>query len=556
MTTTSYPIHGGDYEHAGSASRGLKELLRRIGADPAAIRRAMIAAYEAEMNVVIHAARGRLDATLDGRRLDVVIADEGPGIPDVATAMRPGYSTAPAAARELGFGAGMGLPNIKRHSDLFSIDSAAGGTTIRFTIFLRPDEVRAPGRHGVHLAADRCSRCMKCLAVCPTGAMRVRAGGPRILEHLCVDCAACMSICPDGAIGVDAAGELPARGTDAVLVVPHAIMARLDGLAGPARVAEVLREVGFGEVWLTDGWHRALATMVAQYAAGSPLMQPVISPACPAAINLAAARFPSLLGRVAPLYSPLEVIHEDLAGRRAVFVAVCPCERSVLATTAGPAGVEVIVPETLLAAVLPRLCGTDEGGEVAAASAPAAPRATVDPIAAEAAAPRGLMRVTGVRNVLHALEEMESGSLGGVAAIELYMCEGGCAGAPTLCVPPFACSQCAGRQALADKPPVAPGAPQQAAESAWPASAASAARGRAVRRRTPLIARAGLRLDADMGRAVEKLARIHKILRTLPGADCRLCGAPTCAALAEDIVMGRADGAVCVRPAEQGKGTP
>jgi anti-sigma regulatory factor (Ser/Thr protein kinase) len=80
MPPTSYPIEGGDYQRAGAASRALKEQLKRIGADPSAIRRAVIAAYEAEMSVVIHASSGCLKATLDERRLDVEVADEGPGV--------------------------------------------------------------------------------------------------------------------------------------------------------------------------------------------------------------------------------------------------------------------------------------------------------------------------------------------------------------------------------------------------------------------------------------------------------------------------------------------
>jgi hypothetical protein len=133
---------------------------------------------------------------------------------------------------------------------------------------------------------------------------------------------------------------------------------------------------------------------------------------------------------------------------------------------------------------------------------------------------------------MQVLEQMENGRLGDVAAIELSMCDEGCWGAPTLGEDPFV------------------------AAHRLPEPAASDTRGRAVRRRTPLVARAGLRLDTDMGRAVEKLARIQQILRTLPGQDCGLCGAPTCAALAEDRVLGRAEGAVCARLAEQEKGTP
>jgi Fe-S-cluster-containing hydrogenase component 2 len=367
--------------------------------------------------------------------------------------------------------------------------------------------------------------------------MRVR-GGPQIIEHLCIDCTVCMAACPAGAIAVAAVAEGLAPSPDAVLIVPPAFLAQFGRMARPARVAEVLGGLGFGDVWVTGGWRRALAAAVAQQAAESPLARPILSPACPAAMNLVAARFPSLIGHVAPLASPLEVIHEELAGRRAVFVALCPAERSVLASAAGPATVEVILPETLREAVLPRLAeGRPDNLAVAAAVSPAGQAQRLTPDAS-------LMSVAGARHVLHVLEEMENGQLGDVTAIELSMCDEGCWGAPTLAEDPYV------------------------AEHRLPAAAASDARGKAARRRTPLVARAGLRLDADMARAMEKLARIQKIVHTLPGMDCGLCGSPTCAALAEDIVLGRVgsgpatapqdclERVLCVRLAEQEKGTP
>ena len=135
MISASYSITGGDFASAGYASRGLKERLRRIGVEAEVMRRVMIAAYEAEMNVVIHARRGNLWARLDSSRVDLEIVDEGPGIPDVERALTPGFSTASAEARALGFGAGMGLPNIKKCSDFMDLQSIVGeGTTLKIEI--------------------------------------------------------------------------------------------------------------------------------------------------------------------------------------------------------------------------------------------------------------------------------------------------------------------------------------------------------------------------------------------------------------------------------------
>src|SRR5664280_1320567 len=101
MDFVSYAIEGNDFKAAGAASRAIKEHLKRIGADADAIRRTMIAAYEAEMNVVIHADRGRLEASLSDRAVNVNVIDEGPGIPDIRRAMKEGFSTATSEARRM-----------------------------------------------------------------------------------------------------------------------------------------------------------------------------------------------------------------------------------------------------------------------------------------------------------------------------------------------------------------------------------------------------------------------------------------------------------------------
>lgn len=131
-----FQIKGGDFEQAGIAASTLKKKLVELGINSAVIRRAAIAAYEAEMNVVIHAIEGTFTADISPEKLVVKIKDQGPGIKDVEQAMVVGYSTATDQIRELGFGAGMGLPNIKKSSDVFNISSVLGeGTELNIEIF-------------------------------------------------------------------------------------------------------------------------------------------------------------------------------------------------------------------------------------------------------------------------------------------------------------------------------------------------------------------------------------------------------------------------------------
>jgi len=129
-----YSLKGGEFSRAGDVSRRIKDLLKELGLDAQVIRRAAIASFEAEMNVIMYAFRGTVHLAVTPVEVRIVIDDRGPGIPDIGLAMTEGYSTATKEMRELGFGAGMGLPNIKRNADGFRIISEPGtGTRLEMT---------------------------------------------------------------------------------------------------------------------------------------------------------------------------------------------------------------------------------------------------------------------------------------------------------------------------------------------------------------------------------------------------------------------------------------
>jgi hypothetical protein len=229
-------------------------------------------------------------------------------------------------------------------------------------------------------------------------------------------------------------------------------------------------------------------------------------------MQLVELRFPSLLPHVAPFESPWEALQADADGQRLACVVSCPSQRSALLAAAGLGGAEVVdlpTPGLVRRAVLPALAvgrdqaasGTEDSGQ---------PRAD------------GVLHVSGVTHVLAVLEQIENGLLTGVPVVEPYICDGGCFGSPL----------------LEEDPAVA------LYHSAHAGAGADGA-GRAVPRRRPRTARPGIRLDADMAAAIQKLSQLDELTRSLPGKDCGACGAPTCAALAEDIVMGRAERSLC-----------
>ena len=135
--TFHFDVDGADFSSAGEASVKVKKKLRQLGVSPDVIRKVSIAMYEGEINMVIHAEGGVADGTVTDNEVVIVLADKGPGIPDVALAMKEGYSTARDNIRALGFGAGMGLPNMKKYTDSMKIDTEVGvGTTITMTVNL------------------------------------------------------------------------------------------------------------------------------------------------------------------------------------------------------------------------------------------------------------------------------------------------------------------------------------------------------------------------------------------------------------------------------------
>lgn len=133
----TFDVDGTDFTSAGHASVSVKKSLRQLGLDPEIIRRVSIAMYEGEINMVIHAGGGEATVTVSEEEIEIRLTDHGPGIADIEKAMQEGYSTATDNVRQLGFGAGMGLPNMKRYTDYMDIKSTVGvGTDITMKVYL------------------------------------------------------------------------------------------------------------------------------------------------------------------------------------------------------------------------------------------------------------------------------------------------------------------------------------------------------------------------------------------------------------------------------------
>jgi anti-sigma regulatory factor (Ser/Thr protein kinase)/NAD-dependent dihydropyrimidine dehydrogenase PreA subunit len=520
MITSCFPIVGGKLDDAGSASRRLKEQLKQIGVDGQIMRRIMIAAYEAEMNVVIHAFKGNLWVRLDRDRFNMEVIDQGPGIADLDLAMKPGFSTASAEAKQLGFGAGMGLPNIKKASDLFEVDSHAGkGTRVRSTIYLKTQAVEQPGGRGLSVQAELCIGCLDCLKACPTRALRVWNRRPRILSTLCIECTTCIGVCRAGVFKIRETGrnnqprEPIAEAAPQTLVIPRAFLTQFGSKIPPRIVLAVLRNLGFKDIRFTEEWEKELRRTVRSYAAEQQLY-PVISPICPAVIGLIESQFPSLIAQIAPFMTPIEAAVEACSLRTATFVPACPSQRTLLEQADLSGRLRIVNPAELSGRLIPRLrTQSDTPASIQKQNTRPTRNGSHGPAVLEA---------WGVDNVVEILEKTEKGLAGEFRILELSCCEKGCYGTPVFEENPYV------------------------AQKRWSASGLERWRPvNVVSAKSPYRARTGMRLDADMGKAIEKLARIDELAAGLPGRDCGACGSPSCASLAEDIVLDRHPGLEC-----------
>lgn len=137
----TYEIDGENFSAAGEASTAVKRVLKKLKLPPAIVRRAVVCMYEGEINMVIHADGGDAFLEVDEEAIRIVLKDRGPGIPDIDKAMEEGWSTASSNVRAMGFGAGMGLPNMKRNADNMQIETELGvGTTVTMTIYIGGEE--------------------------------------------------------------------------------------------------------------------------------------------------------------------------------------------------------------------------------------------------------------------------------------------------------------------------------------------------------------------------------------------------------------------------------
>lgn len=401
--------------------------------------------------------------------------------------------------------------------------------------------------HSVRLDEEKCKGCINCIKRCPTGAIRVRRGKAYIISERCIDCGECIRICPNHAKYAEkySFNEILQYKYRIALPAPT-LYGQFNNLDDVDYVLNGFLQMGFDDAFEVSVGAELVSDATRAYMQRQDIVRPVISSACPAIVRLIRVRFPNLIPNVLDLNAPLEEAAR-LARERAVektglapedigVFFITPCTAKITAikqpicnaksNISGVFAIKDIYPVLLgqmdkLTEVKPLknsgLLGVgwaSSGGESAALIK------------------ERYLAADGIENVIKVLEELEDEKLNDLDFIELNACAGGCVGGPLTVENPYVAK--ARLQRLRKYLPVSCNHLETAdipPQMQW---------------EKPLEPVNIMKLDTDLRRAMEKMAKMNEIEKILPGLDCGTCGAPSCRDLAEDIVRGKASIEDCV----------
>ena len=399
--------------------------------------------------------------------------------------------------------------------------------------------------HSVTLDESKCKGCTNCIKMCPTQAIRVRNNKASIITDLCIDCGECIRVCPYHAKkAITDSLDIINNYKYKIALPAPAFYGQFGGDVTIDMILNALIKLGFDDIYEVAYAAQMVTRKTKELLKSGELEYPVINSACPAVVKLIATKYPDLLVNVLPLISPMNLaakLARKIAVENTSYSAdeigvffISPCAAKATCTKY-PLG----LPESLIDGVFSfkdmyrsvlgilkqkdsskklsmagfsGVCWAKSGGEVVSLN--------LD----------NYIAVDGIHNVIHVLEEIENDKLKDVEYVEALACTGGCVGGPLTVENNFVA-----KTRLKNIARTAKG-PEEVAEFAdvnvmW---------------EVPVYSRPQSYLDADMSVAMQKLARIEKLHSELPGLDCGSCGAPSCRALAEDIVRGDAKETDCI----------
>lgn len=394
--------------------------------------------------------------------------------------------------------------------------------------------------HSVTLDESKCKGCTNCIKNCPTEAIRVRKGKAVIITERCIDCGECIRVCPHHA--KMSVSDEPAliSGYERAAALPAPSLYGQFGDISPDAVLSGLLSLGFDAVYEVAPAADTVSQLTAELLAEGSIPKPVISSSCPAVLRLIQVRFPGLLDHLLPVESPMEAaartvknLAEDPERTGVFFITPCPAKVTAVRSPIGSESsavdgvisvkdIHLLLNQAAKEITVPsiRRTSSSEGVSWARSSGEAEASGTSETVV-----------VDGIHRVIEILEQVEDGNLGGVDFIEAMACPGGCVGGALNPENPYIARSRIRDQARAAGTEKAETRSLHAGELRW----STAPKPRHI-----------LKLDEEVETAIRMLDRIKEITEDLPGLDCGSCGAPSCRAMAEDIVRGGADKTDCI----------
>lgn len=400
----------------------------------------------------------------------------------------------------------------------------------------------------VKLDADLCKGCINCIKRCPTQAIRVRNGKAEITNEFCIDCAECIRICPHHA-------KLPSYDKLEVLndyeytvaLPAPALYGQFNNLDDVNIVLTALKRVGFDDVYEVSGAAELVSELSREYVHNHPEKHPIISTACPSVTRLIRVRFPNLIEHLLPIKPPVELAAE-LARERAVkktglppekigIIFLSPCPSKVTAVKS-PLGTEksnidaVCAIKDIYTRLLPEMKAVADDPEELRISGKIGISWGTSGGEASGLLVENYLAADGIENVIRVLEDLEDEKLDNLEFIELNSCNGGCVGGVLTVENPYLAMVKLKR--LRKYMTVAKSHVEGvvAEEDAYWTEEVTY---------EPVF-----KLGTDMKDSIARMARVEELCEHFPGLDCGSCGAPTCKALAEDIVRGKAREHDCI----------
>jgi len=391
------------------------------------------------------------------------------------------------------------------------------------------------------------------MKVCPTQAIRVKGGKAELMPNRCIDCGECYRACPVDAIKVEQDDiNLIFNFNKRVAIVPGVLLGQLSEEINPRQIYSVLMEIGFTHVCEVETGAEILKKVMAAYVKSNPETRPLISAFCPAIVRLIQVKFPSLVNHIIPLKPPLDVAgmyykqllmsqgaNEDEIG----LFYITPCAAKIAAVKS-PVGEDKSIINGVINMdfAYNKVLTTVKQSKASSCILPDSPNLSAEAILWSLTAgessnmPGRSLAIDGINNVIEFLEELENEEVSDIDFLELRSCDESCAGGILTSTNRFFTAERLRNRA---KSPVTSAAPEHDIIGYFEALNKNL-------RIDSIKPRSMLKLDENIGGALEKMKKVNELMEILPYVDCGICGSPTCQSLSEDIVRQEAEISRCI----------